>query len=67
MPIFGDDMNELMNSKSNYPMVKSLLFRLFKTFLMMKEKISTLNRPTPSLSPEKLYISTYLGKITRFT
>lgn len=21
MPIFGDDMNELMNSKSNYPMV----------------------------------------------
>ena len=21
MPIFGDDLNELMNSKSNYPMV----------------------------------------------
>ncbi len=21
MPIFGDDMNELMNAKSNYPMV----------------------------------------------
>jgi len=21
MPIFGDDINEMMNSKSNYPMV----------------------------------------------
>lgn len=25
MPIFGDDMNELMNGKSNYPMVKYIL------------------------------------------
>lgn len=25
MPIFGDDINQLMNSKSNYPMVCFLL------------------------------------------
>jgi hypothetical protein len=30
MPIFGDDMNELMNSKSAYPMVPLLLFRQSK-------------------------------------
>ena len=36
MPIFGDDVNELMNSKSNYPMVYVNLFRLFKTYLTTK-------------------------------
>ena len=27
MPIFGDDINEMMNSKSNYPMVFSIIIK----------------------------------------
>lgn len=45
MPIFGDDMVELMNSKSNYPMVLISLFRQLTNFQMMKKMIFISSKP----------------------
>ncbi len=53
MPIFGDDLNELMNAKSNYPMVLFFLFRQYKIYQMTKNKIFILNKLMHLLLQEK--------------